>query len=118
VGHGFVDEVLGFQVVVPPPAIGVDLGAVLDVGQNLVLQGLAFDVGHHLRSDFAGVAVQHAHDGNLVDGVHAFLEFERKRVVFPSGIGAGLSLTMLSWLGLRERGAVFAEVGRWQRSEG
>jgi hypothetical protein len=43
---------------------------------------------------------------------------ERKRVVFPSGIRAGLSLTMLSWLGLRERVAVFAEVGRWQRSEG
>ena len=41
-----------------------------------------------------------------------------KRLVFPTGIGAGLSLTMLSWMRLRERCAVFAEVGRWQRSGG
>jgi len=32
-------------------------------------------------------------------------------VVFPSGIRAGLSLTMFSWMRLGERGAVFAEVG-------
>jgi hypothetical protein len=43
---------------------------------------------------------------------------EGKRVVFPSGIRAGLSLTMLSWLRLRERDAVFVEVGRLQRSGG
>jgi hypothetical protein len=36
----------------------------------------------------------------------------RKRVVFPSGIRAGLSLTMLSWMRLGERGTEFAEVGR------
>jgi hypothetical protein len=41
-----------------------------------------------------------------------------KRVVFPSGIRAGLSLTMLSWIRQRERDAVFAEVGRWQTSGG
>jgi hypothetical protein len=44
--------------------------------------------------------------------------FIGKRVVFPSGIRAGLRLTMLSWMRLRERGAVFVEVGRSQRSGG
>jgi len=44
-------------------------------------------------------------------GLVAGLLTQCKRVVFPSGIRAGLSLTMFSWMRLGERGAVFAEVG-------
>ena len=43
---------------------------------------------------------------------------QRKRVVFPSGIRAGLSLTMLSWFRWRERNVASADGVRLRRSVG
>jgi hypothetical protein len=42
----------------------------------------------------------------------------RKRVVFPSGISAGLSLTMLSWFKQWERNVAFADGVQLRRSVG
>jgi hypothetical protein len=39
-----------------------------------------------------------------------------KRLVFPSGISTGLSLTMWSWNRQRVRNVAFADFGRLQRS--
>jgi hypothetical protein len=69
-----------------------------------------------LTADFAKLAPQTIHPAAGVIQ-HPYLT-PGKRVVFPSGIRAGLRLTMLSWMMLRERGAAFVEVGRWQRSGG
>jgi hypothetical protein len=46
------------------------------------------------------------------------LQKHRKRPVFPSGTGWGVSSTMSSWLMQKKSGVGFADIGRYRRSAG
>jgi hypothetical protein len=85
--------------------------------KDLLVFDLQFSVALCLLAYFQSIGVvltrvggNVGQDRHLVD-VGIVFRIYSKRLAFPSGIGAGLSLTMLSWVRLRERGAVFAEVG-------
>ncbi len=66
--HNIVNEFFTAKVVVSRMLIGVDLGILLDVRQNLILQGLALDVGDYASPNLPSLTVPHPHDNRLGSG--------------------------------------------------
>src|ERR1019366_1150765 len=85
--HNFMSESLA-QLVVADSRIGVDLAAVLDVVQNLVLQGLALHVRNDLCAHLSQTPVKHSKHCGLteVDIPAHFLTSTLAQIVLPAPV--------------------------------